>query len=380
MPHPLWNIRADTTYLNHGSFGPPSRPVVEARLQWQEQLDLQPMEVFVRQQETALLAARDRLASWLSTDSSNLAFVDNATWAMNVVAHSFPLQPGDRVVLTDHEYGAVERIWQRAAGRSSAEVVQATLPGYFSDAQQVVDAILQACDARTRLIVVSQITSPTAITLPVKLLCEQARRRGIVVCIDGPHALVQLDLSLDELGCGFYTASCHKWLSAAFGSGFLYVAPEFHSLIESPLLSWGRIPPSEPVAWHDEFLWLGTRDNSAFLTVPVAIDVFEQIGLENFRDHSHSLAQYARDRLEKDLGCKSLVEDDPAWYMSMAHLELPLSDASRLQQQLWQQFQVEVPIICWQDRWFIRVSCHLYNDESQLDKLIGALKSLTTNQ
>ena len=195
MPHSLWTIRADTTYLNHGSFGPPSQPVIDARRQWQEQLDLQPMEVFVRQQETALLAARDRLASWLSTDSTNLAFVDNATWAMNVVAHSFPLQPGDRVVLTDHEYGAVERIWQRAAANASAEVVQATLPAYFSDAQQVVDAILEVCDARTRLIVVSQITSPTAITLPVALLCQEAQRRGIVVCIDGPHALVQLDLT-----------------------------------------------------------------------------------------------------------------------------------------------------------------------------------------
>jgi isopenicillin-N epimerase len=376
MAHPLWQIRSDTTYLNHGSFGPPSRPVIEARRQWQEELDQQPMDVFVRRQESALLAAQQRLASWLGTSADNLALIDNATWAMNVVAESVVLGEGDNVVLSDHEYGAVERIWQRACLRSSAELKTAVLPSRFEDPDEVVDAVLAACDERTRLIVVSHITSPTAVTLPIARICERARQLGIAVCVDGPHAPAQIPLDLDQLGCDFYTASCHKWLSASFGSGFLYVHPRYQPLIRPLFLSWGKLPPEEPSNWYDEFLWLGTRDISALLTIPVAIDVLEGIGLEHFRQQGHQLACFARQQLVEKLGARCLVADDPCWYSNMAHVELPVQDASGLQQALWDQYRIEVPVVYWQERWFIRVSCYLYNEQAEVEQLVEAVAGL----
>lgn len=376
MSHPLWQIRPDTTYLNHGSFGPPSRPVIEASRHWQDELARQPMDVFVRQQEPALLASRERLASWLGTAADNMALIDNATWAMNVVAESVVLEAGENVVLSDHEYGAVERIWQRACLRSSAELKTAVLPSRFEDPDEVVDAVLSACDERTRLIVVSHITSPTAVTLPIARICERARQQGIAVCVDGPHAPAQVPLDLDQLDCDFYTASCHKWLSASFGSGFLYVHPRQQSSIRPLLLSWGKLPPEEPANWHDDFLWLGTRDVSALLTIPVAIDVLEEIGLKHFRQHGHQLARLARHQLVERLGAGCLVDDDPCWYSNMAQVELPLQDGSQLQQALWDQHRIEVPVVHWQDRWFIRVSCYLYNEEAEVDKLVDALVGL----
>ena len=118
----------------------------------------------------------------------------------------------------------MQRIWRRACQAAGAtEPVTAKLPRNFEVAQQVVDAIFSAATDRTRLVVVSHITSPTAIILPVQKICAEARRRGIAVCIDGPHAPAQVPISLDELSCDFYTASLHKWASAPLGSGFLYV-------------------------------------------------------------------------------------------------------------------------------------------------------------
>jgi len=376
MSHPLWQIRSGTTYLNHGSFGPPSRPVREARRRWQDELDQQPMDVFVRQLEPAMTAARDRLASWLGTAADNLVLIDNASWGMNVVANSVILQPGDNVVISDHEYGAVERIWKSACKRSTADLRTAALPARFEDPEEVVDTLLDACDEQTQLIVVSHITSPTAITLPVKRICERARQRGIAVCVDGPHAPAQIPLELDSLGCDFYTASCHKWLSASFGSGFLYVDPRRQESIRPLVLSWGKLPPGELSRWCDEFLWLGTRDLSALLTIPVAIDVLEEIGWDHFRSHGHELARHARQQLVQRLDASCLVADDPSWYSNMAHVELPVKDASQLQDALWNQHQIEVPVINWQDRWFIRVSCYLYNDQSQVDRLVEAVAGL----
>ena len=239
-----WPIRADTIYLNHGSFGPTPRPVRECQLDWQQRLTSQPMNFFVREYEPAWLDARQRLAEFLGTAAESLVFVENATAAMNVVASTFSLQPDDDVLLTDHEYGAVLRIWQRVCEQTpGATLTTACLPQSIESEQQIVDCIFAAATQRTRLIVVSHITSPTAIVLPIKVICEEAQRRGIEVCVDGPHAPAQVPLSLDALNCSFYTASLHKWVSAPFGSGFLYVAPSWHKRVKTPSLSWGRIAP-----------------------------------------------------------------------------------------------------------------------------------------
>src|SRR6185436_15247058 len=106
---------------------------------------------------------------------------------------------------------------RRACERAGAELVIATLPLPFTTVEAAVAAILAPATERTQLIVVSHITSPTAVTLPVAEICRQAHQRGIAVCIDGPHAIAQLPLHINELGCDFYSASCHKWLSAPFG-------------------------------------------------------------------------------------------------------------------------------------------------------------------
>lgn len=372
----LWQLRSDTIYLNHGSFGPPPKIVQQARRDWQLRLDEQPMDFFVRQLEPAWFAVRERLAKFVGTSAGNLIFVDNATVGMNIVADSFRLSAGDEVLLTNHEYGAVERIWDRACGAAGATRKTVELPLPFTTVAETLDRIDRAITPRTKLIVISHITSPTAVTLPVAEVCKLARERGIATCIDGPHALVQEDVALDALGCNFYTASCHKWLSAPFGTGFLYAAPQHQAAIRPPYLSWGRLPPIELQNWADEFLWSGTRDYAALFAIPTAIDFIEDIGLQTFRNHARGLARYARQQISGLTGLAPIVPDEPHWYCSMAHIPLPPGSRMPLQGKLWEQFHIEVPIVEWNGGRYIRASCHLYNDAGQIDELGRGLKTL----
>jgi isopenicillin-N epimerase len=372
----LWKLRPDTLYLNHGSFGPPPLLVQQARLEWQQKLDCQPMDFFVRQLEPAWFQVRDRLAKFVGTSSQKLVFVDNATVGMNIVADSFPLRAGQEVLLTNHEYGAVQRIWQRACAKAGAVLKTVSLPLPFTSTEETVATIMTAAGPQTRMIVVSHITSPTAVTLPIAALTTQAREQGIAVCVDGPHALVQEDVALDALGADFYMASCHKWLSAPFGSGFLYVAPQHQSTVRPPYLSWGRLPPTSPSCWADEFLWSGTRDYSAILAIPAAIDFIEKVGLATFRQHAHGLARYAREQLVAWSGRQPIIPDDPTWYCAMAHVPISPGPRLPLQDQLWHQFGIEVPIVEWNGGRYIRVSCHLYNSPEDVDRLLAALREL----
>ena len=161
--------------------------------------------------------------------------------------------------------GRCWRIWQRACEIASAPPPRiAQLPAEMT-VEAVVDSIFREVTDHTRLLVVSHITSPTGIILPIKPIADEARRRGIAICVDGPHAPAQVPLSLNELQCDFYTASLHKWVSAPIGAGFLFVAPKWQERIKPPMLSWGRLNPEKADGWWEEFVWLGTRDPSAYL-------------------------------------------------------------------------------------------------------------------
>lgn len=368
-----FEFRPGITYLNHGSFGPSPRVVCATQLAWQRQLRSNPMDFYVREYEAAYFAARARMAAFVGVAPESVVFIENATYGMNVVANSFHLAAGEEVLFTDHEYGAVLRIWQRLCDSVGAKMVTAKLPFPLTDVQSVVDAVAEKMTSRTRLLVFSHITSPTAVILPAAELCALARSRGVRVCIDGPHAVATVPLDLTALGCDYYTASCHKWLCAPLGTGFLYVDPRWHGEIKPPILSWGRIQPALPVNWYDEFVWQGTREASGYLSVPAAIDYLDAVGFDAYRARTHWLARYARKAIEKLTGQAAYVPDDAAWYGSMIGLPLPAGDAPALQKLLRGEHGIEIPVIDWQGRRFIRVSCHLYTTTEQIDRLVAAV-------
>jgi isopenicillin-N epimerase len=181
---------------------------------------------------------------------------------------------------------------------------------------------------------------------------------------------------LDELPCDFYTASLHKWVSAPFGSGFVYVAPHRQDSIRTPLLSWGRVAPTKPAAWWEEFVWPGTRDSSAYLASAAAMDLLERVGLDNFRARGHYLAKYARNRIVELTSLEPRIPNNQSWYGNMVSLPLPLGDAPQLQAKLRTEFGIETPVIDRNGRRSIRVSCHIYNSSRDIDTLVEALSKL----
>jgi isopenicillin-N epimerase len=371
-----WSLAPGVAHLNHGSFGPPPREVVAAREKWLAELVRNPMDFFNRRLDPLLAAARQRVGQFIGCPGDDLTFVENSTVAMNIVAASVPLAAGDEVLLTDHEYGAVMRIWERACGRSGARVVVAPLACPAKSADAWVDALFAHVTPRTRLLVFSHITSPTAIVLPAEAICGRARELGLPVCIDGPHALAMRDVDVTRLDCDYYAASCHKWFCGPIGSGFLYVHPRAQATLQPVVTSWGRMPAGEAASWRDEFVWAGTRDPSSYLAVPTAIDFLEAIGLTAYRQRTHRLAQYARQQVSQLTGLPPLTPDSPDWYGSMAAVPLPSGEAAPLQDELWTRHAIEVPIVAWQGQRLVRVSCQLYTRIEDIDRLVRALGEL----
>lgn len=373
-------LRPGIAFLNHGSFGACPRPVFETYQHWQRELAAQPVEFLGRRLYGLLGEAREPLARYLGTQAENLVFVPNATHGVNIVARSLRLQSGDEVLLTNHEYGAVERTWRFLCEQAGAHcrVQPISLP--VSSQELVVDQLWEGVTGRTRVIVVSHITSPTALILPVEAICRRAAAQGILTVIDGAHAPGQIDLNLDALQADFYTGNCHKWLSAPNGAGFLYARPERQELLEPLVVSWGwRAERPRGSPFQEYFAWTGTADPSAYLSVPAAIAFQTQHDWPKVRATCHRLAAQARERVAALTGLDQICPETPEWWGQMCAVPLPITEraaAESLQRELWGRFQVEVPIVFWQGRCFVRVSIQAYNAPRDVDRLIDGLASL----
>ncbi len=375
----LFLLRPDVVYLNHGSFGACPRPVFAAYQGWQRELESEPVDLLsTRRRFPGLMATvRGELAGFLGARADDLVMMPNATTALNVVARSLPLREGDEVLTGDHEYGALDRTWRFVCGRRGARYVRRPVPVPVRSAAQVVEAIWDGVTPRTRVLFVSHVTSPTAITLPVAELVGRARERGILTVIDGAHGPGQLPLDLDALGADFYAGNCHKWLLAPKGAAFLHARPAAQDLLEPLVVSWGWQPETPgPSRFVDEQQWQGTRDPAAWLAVPAAIAFQREHGWDGVRAACHELLRRARRGIEALTGRGALVPDDPAWYAQMCSLPLPECDGERLQDRLRRERGIEVPVQRWNGLPLLRVSIQAYNTEADVEALLAALAEL----
>jgi isopenicillin-N epimerase len=375
----LFLLREDVTYLNHGSFGACPRPVFEAYQALQRELESEPVDFLHprRSLPERLAAARARLADFLGADRDEIVFVTNATGGLNVVARSLKLNPGDEVLTTDHEYGAMDRMWRFLCAQQGAKYVRQPLPLPLDDPAEVVEAVWSGVTDRTRVLFLSHITSPSALVLPVETLIARARQRGILTMIDGAHVPGQIDCDLHALGADFWSGNCHKWLMAPKGAAALYVRREVQHLVEPLIVSWGfESDHPGPSRFIDEQEWTGTRDFSPWLAVPAALDFFEEHDWPTVRQSCRALLLGARKQLLDLLGLPALCPPDP-WLAQMAALPLPESvDPEELGRALRQDYAVEIPVTEFAGRFWLRVSIQGYNNREDVTRLVTAMQDL----
>jgi isopenicillin-N epimerase len=364
----LFLLDPDVVFLNHGSFGACPRPVFAEYQRLQLELERDPVEFLsLKRRFPELIGhARERLAAYVGASASDLILVPNATTAVNAVARSLDLQPGDEIVATTHEYGGNDLLWRYMCERRGARYVEIdTTPA------AAVDDLLGAVTPRTRALFMSHISSPTALRFPVEELCTRAREAGVLSIVDGAHAPGQIGLGLASLGADFYAGNCHKWLCAPKGAGFLHVRPDAQPILEPLAVSWDW--PSD--AWAERHRWAGTQDPSPHLAVAAAIDFQAKHGWDVVRARCHELAARAARELSDRFGMEPLAASD-AEFLQMVSVRLPPVDAEELSVRLFRERRIEVLAQSLRGEPTLRVSFQGYNDENDLDVLVEALRDL----
>lgn len=371
-----FQLDPETVFLNHGSFGACPVPVFNTYQDWQRLLEKQPVHFFEHVWDDAIRKARTDLGSLVGCQANDLVFFPNPTTALNAVIRSLKLQPGDEILTTDHEYGALNRTWKFYCERSGAKYINRKIPVPLSTKQEFEDHFLAGITPRTKIIFISQITSLTGLILPIDKICRIAREHGILTIIDGAHVPGHINLNISELDPDVYSGACHKWLCAPKGSSFLYVKNNLKDTIDPLVVSWGweSEKPGES-QFLDYHQWQGTRDMSAFLTVPAAIQFQKENNWPDVRLRCHLLTLQTRNKINALTGLDSICPDSPEWIGQMASIRFPVKDWQKAKAVLVDS-KIEIPVITWNNEIFIRVSVQAYNSEAQLDYLVDCVKTI----
>jgi isopenicillin-N epimerase len=371
----LWPLEPTVAHLNHGSFGAVPTPVLEEQQSWRDRMESNPVRFFVREMPTALAAARGEVAAFLGAADGSLAFVPNATTGASTVLATFPLERDDAVLVTDHSYGAVRIAAHRFAADRGARVDTVHVPLTASD-DEAVDAVLGAVHARTRLVVLDHVTSPTARRLPLAELVPAVQERGAAVLVDGAHSPGMLDVDLEALGADFFVGNLHKWCCAARGSAVLHASAHWRGSLRPLVASWGEAE-GFPLAFDDT----GTDDPTPWLSAPLALRVLERLGWDRLRRHNVELAVTGQRAVAAAIGVPAGdLPSDPAVPMQLVPLPEGLvssrEQAATLQDRIGEEAAVEVAITFFDGRGYVRVCAHAYNAPADYQRLAAELPGL----
>lgn len=363
----------EVAFLNHGSFGATPRAVLEERRRFEELFEREPVDFVTRRLAGHYGAARERLAAEIGADPRDLVFVENATTGLNVVLRSLRLEPGDEVLVNDHEYGALLRAWEAVARRTGARLVRAAVPDAPTE-EDWLRAHAAAVGPKTRVLFVSHVTSPSGLLAPVEKLVALGRERGLWTIVDGAHGPGQLNLDLDALGADAYSGNAHKWMLTAKGCAFLHVRRERQAEIEPLVVSWGSANrPAGPSPFLDELEWSGTRDASGWLALPAALDFRARWRWPEVAAACRAELASLRGRLAAR-GLEPLAPREDR--LQLAAFTLPPVNEEAFHDRLVDAFRVQLPVHRFRERSLLRVSLQGYNSPADLARLEQALDAL----
>jgi isopenicillin-N epimerase len=367
-------------YLNHGSFGACPRPVFDIYQAWQRKLEQQPVQFLGVELDDLLFQSRRELGEYIHASPNDIVYIPNATHGINIIARSLHLKRGEEILTTNHEYGACNFIWDFICKENGAIYNQQPIDLPVESSESIVNLLWQGVNPRTRVIFISHITSPTALTMPVRAICQRARAAGIVTVVDGAHAPGQVPVDLSQLQADFYIGNCHKWMLGPKGAGFLFARSDIQHIVDPLIVSWGyqsRLTDPRESAFIDLLQWTGTKDPAAALSVPAAIDFMRRNHWEDVQVRCHQLLRNTVERMCEITGLSPLYALDSDSFHQMGTIPIPqVSDLKTLKNRLYSEFNIEIPCIDWNNHHFLRLSVQGYNSEEDLEQLMSAMRQL----
>ena len=369
----LFMLDPKITYLNHGSFGACPTPIFNELIKWQKKLELEPTKHLAFDVYEYLEQSRISLSNYIDCNKDDIIFSQNPSTALNTVIKSLDLKKNDEILTTNHEYGALDKTWKFICKKTGAKYIQTDIPLPFLSEEDFIERLEAKITSKTKIIFASHITSSTAIIFPAKKISALAKKHNLFCIIDGAHAPAFIDLSIKKINCDVYVGACHKWMCSPKGVSFLYVKKNHQNKIDPLVVSWGYDSdfPSKS-KFLDYHQWQGTKDMSAYLTIPYTIKFLKENNWNKIREKCNKINIWARNEINNLLDKENICDDKFLGQMSSIYMDIEANPKNNIE--FYKKYNIQVPFILWNNKSFFRISIQVYNTKEDIYKLLYALK------
>jgi isopenicillin-N epimerase len=365
------------TFLNFGSFGACPKPIFENYLNWQYLLESEPVQFIAVNGAAHMKTSREALAKFINCNADDIVYTPNPSFAVNIIAKNLKLKEGDEILSTNIEYGATERTWNYYCKIQGAHFVKAQIQLPVQSKEELLEQFWKSYSSKTKVVFLSHITSSTGLVLPVKEICERAKELGLITIVDGAHAPGHVKLDLKELKADFYTGACHKWMMTPKGSSFLFVKKEYQKDLDPLIISWGYESDSPSGSqFIDYHQFNGTRDFSAYLTIPKAIEFMEEYKWTEVSEMCKKIVLDNAPRFCELMETEPLAPLNNEFFGQMFSIPIGTSNPEELYKTLFSKYQIEIPVARGNGKFYLRYSINAFNSQKDLDHLFEAMKEL----
>lgn len=376
----LFLLRDDITFLNFGSFGACPKEIFDDYINWQYMLESEPVQFITVDGYKYIDTSLRSLGKYINCPPESLVYVPNPTHAINLLAKSLNLNPGDEILTTSLEYGAMDRTWNFYCRKTGAKYIQQKITLPLSSKEEFIREFWEGYSERTKVVFISQITSSTALILPVMEIVTEAKKRGLITIVDGAHVPGHIPLDIQNLDTDYYTGACHKWMMTPKGSSFLYARKELKEKLEPLIISWGyeSAAPSGNL-YFDYHQFNGTRDFSAYLTIPKAIEFREKYNWDQVSANCRSSLKEVAPGLFNELGTQPLAPLTDEFFGQICSVPINTHEPEKTQRLLFEKYKIEIPVMRHGENCYIRFSFQAFNQVKEIQYLIDSLRDIKRN-
>ncbi len=382
-----FNLKDGLTFMNTGTSGPTPRIVLDVQTRVAREVSEDPTDCY-RFDDRELV--RDKAAEFVGVSSDELTLTRNTTEGMAVFAQGLDWREGDEVVMAFDEHPWPIFIYQQLERRYGIKIRWVELPALPGSSDEVFNLYERAITPKTRAIMVSHMMYTTGLLTPVKALSALARRKGLLISVDGAHPVGMLDVNVKDIGCHHYAAAGQKWLLCGTGTGLCFVDEEIQDKIWSSVY----VPPDleESYAHYAtgarKYDWGGQRNAPAGLGMAAAIELQQVIGKKNIERRVREINSYFRDELSKIEGVQMLTPHDPELAAALTTFtirEIPIEnivDGVMERDRIYFRpldHHLYLGTVEHEDLKAVRASIHFFNMPGEVDRLLACLRHVAKN-
>ncbi len=354
--------------LNNGGVSPQPKVVQDAVDRYYHLSNEAPSYYMWQILDKGREAIRRKLETLAGAAEGTIAINRNTTEALDTVTWGLTLKRGDEIIMTRQDYPNMIQAWKQKEMRDGIKITWLNLELPIEDDDAIVKTFINATTSKTKIWHITHMINWTGQIMPVKLLCEEARKRGIISIVDGAHTFAHMDFKIPDFNPDFYGSSLHKWLCAPFGTGILYVKKENIAGL------WPLFPNDKPQSADiRKFETLGTRSFAPEQAIGQAIDFHNAIGSKKKEERLRYLKNYWCEKVIKHPRVKLHISLKPEYACALGTFSIDGMEPGEVGSKLFNEHQIHTTSIKWENISAVRVTPHVYTTTKDLDRFVEAV-------